>query len=248
MSADLRSALREEQSVFLRFNSFQKLSKYCTAYASPGSSEVPHWNLVYPCDLTYCYAQDELDAAESFYARQRADGHVLVSGDRWEKDSAETCEYFVAAGGPSPDAKASDVTEFSTSEGPDLGDFCAIVKASFELSDKTADYFRAKMDRLAASGPSRFWLIAHQGERCGTASVFKTADGSEFLFNFGVLPAFREKNLGSAMLRHVMSRSAGTIYTYSPNPVMRTKLLPAAGFQSLGVAHAVPIKRYRSES
>lgn len=240
----IATAMREEQSIFRRFNSFKKLSRSCTAFASPDSKQVPHWNLVYPPSLKHRYSPDEVRAARSFYSRVGVPGHVLVAGDEWISSSAESVEYFVCGPARHRSSNQKQVEEFSSPDGADLGDFCDIVRACFGFSAGTARYFRRKMEILARAVPSRFWIIEYEGRRCGTASVFRTDDDSGFLFNFGVLPQFRNKDLGAAMLRHLVQRSGKTVYTYSHNPIMREHLLPEAGFRSLGITHAVPIQRY----
>lgn len=247
MNTDMSVLLREEESVFQRFNTYKRVSDKCTAFASPASQQIPHWNLVYPPDLKHRYTIEELGTAEAFYSASKLHGHVLVAGAAWAARSAETVEYFVTKAGLAAGGNAAEIEEFTSPDGADLAEFCSIVQTSFGLSDQTTAYFRDKMAVLAEAVASRFLIIEYQGRRCGTASTFRTHLGSDFLFNFGVLPEFRNKNLGRAMLQHVVRRSGNTVYTYSDNPIMRDTLLPSAGFRSLETTHAVPLDVYRTQ-
>jgi GNAT superfamily N-acetyltransferase len=244
MSQELSTLLREEESIFRNFNSYRRLSAECVAYASPDSQQIPHWNMVYPPDGNHRYTPGELRLAQDFYSESKLTGHVLVTGDEWADRCAEISEYFVADETPGAVAQAPEITEFSTAAGTDLDDFCGIIQAAFALSEGTTSYFRKKMGTLSAAVSSRFWIIEYQGRRCGTASIFKTNLGSDFLFNFGVLPEFQNKHLGKAMLEYVLSRTESKVYTYSHNPVMRETLLPAAGFRSVQKAYVVSLDNY----
>ena len=246
MIHELSLVLREEQNIFRKFNSNRRISRKCVAYASPGSQEVPHWNMVYPPDGDHRYTAAELSSAEDFYTSADVTGHVLVTGDEWVAHSAETAEYFVAAGASMTPKEAPEIKEFSSHGGEDLADFCGIVQSAFALSDGTTTYFRKKMEILSAAVPSRFWIIEFQGRSCGTASIFTTKSGADFLFNFAILPEFQNKHLGTSMLKYVISRAAAPLYTYSPNPVMREKLLPGSGFRPIQTTYAVTLERYKA--
>lgn len=244
----LKRALTQEQSVFRVFSSRRRISRHCTAFACPGIDEVPHWNTVYPTHASHIYSPGELRDIRRFYGALGVTPHIMTFDAMWADQSAETSEYFYVDQELSADQTGLAIDQFSSIPDTDLGTFCAIIQRAFQLNDPTTAYFREQMAKLAMEEGSKFWIVSFDGARCGCTSTFKTVDGSDFMFNFAILPEFQGQGLGARMLNYIFRAVNRPLYTYSDNPVMRNTLLPNAGFSTLGVVHIVALATYLAKT
>ncbi len=152
----LNEALREEKTIFRQFNSFKELDSGATAFSSPASQEVPHWNMVYPNEAGEPISDLARMQAHEFYPEHRLQGHFLSTDLAGEMLSRETSEYFVfhsLQDGRIPQAPNS----FSPVHTTDLETFAQLMGTAFEFSKQTTSYFLAKMHTLAAAVSSEFF-------------------------------------------------------------------------------------------
>lgn len=243
-SSRLMTILGQEQSVFKVFSDYEELSDDCTAFVNPDSDEIPHWNMVYPEKFDHRYSRTELAGAKLFYQNRGRMPHLMLFGDRWRERATETSEYFHVDDRIGSGLPVMDISEFSTISDNDLDDFCQIVQVAFGVNDLTIAYFRKKMGMLSRREGTKFWIVSYNGRRCGCVSTFRTQDGSDFMFNFAVLPEFQGLNIGTRMLRYIIEHTSRPLYTYSHNPAMRESLLPNSGFVSVGEIHVVSLDVY----
>lgn len=243
MTITLSHILAQEQAVFRKFSACEPISSGCTAYATPNSNLVPHWNLVYPQPHATAPTETDIWKSRDFFSRQNVNGHVMLFDGKWRSQSVEQPEYFYWE----PDMSIShapdnhDITVISDN---DFETSCGIINRVFELEGATGEYFKEKMAVLSREMPSKFWVFAWRGVPCGALSAFRTPDGADFLFNASVLPEFRGKGVASAMFRHHLQQASNPVYAYSDNPIVREKMLPHLGFTRAGEAFIVSLDVY----
>lgn len=240
-NSTFHDAITQEKSIFRQFNSFKELDEGAVAFLSPESQEVPHWNMIYPADLNRPISVAARASARAYYERQNIQGHVLSVDASLESLSREVSEYFVYEPTSSNTESGASTVRYKLVLTVDLEMFANVMGEAFEFSSQTRAYFLEKVRKLSANVRSQFFLIEQAGTACGTASLFETQDGSQFLFNFSVLREFRNRGIGSDLLRSVVANERQRIFTYSHNPSMRKDLLPGAGFRSLGTIYVVPV-------
>ncbi len=247
MNDILMKTLEEEKSVFEVFSINKEITKNCVAFATPESNEFPRWNIVYPSKHNYIYQDYELEKCLDFYKNYNLDGHVLTFEDKWERYSVQTEEYFYLDKKLTDTQTSLDVKEFSLISDNDLELFCKIVQQAFDFSNKTKDFFQSKMALLSKKSGSKFWMVYYMGQACGVASVFKTKNNTNFMFNGAVLPEFQRKNICNTTINYCISRAEVPLYTCSNNDIVRKKILPRVGFISIGIVHVIPIHIYKEK-
>jgi len=202
---------------------------------------VPHWNAVYPVQSTYQFTCNEIKEAEAFYKQHGQQGHLLLTGQQWKNHSVVEEEYFYL------DAQLESQNSqqlFNIQPTDNIERFCDIVQTAFEFDAITHALFLKKMTLYSTNENNIFWLLSHEGSECGCITSFQTVSGAQFLFNFGVLPEYQQRGLGTSILKKVLTSIDLPIYIYSPNMAMRTKTLPKVGFISAGMVYTVPLSEY----
>lgn len=238
-------AISQEQSIFRLFSCHAKISNRLTAFHAPDSNEVAHWDSAYPNSMTTKLTRDELALVKQYYKDHDKSGYILSGLPEHRDKSVDTNSYFAlkeSIGDRDIDPKSMD--KFSA---PDLGTldfFSETIGKCFNLNEETVDFFRKKMVTIKKSVKSHFYVVHYDGNPCGVCSTFRTQNGSDFLFNVGVLPEFRMNGVASQMILFVASQAKTPLYTYTPNDSMRDSILPAAGFKFIGDVYTVPVSEY----
>ena len=243
----LQKIINEEISIFKIFTEYLELSENAIAFAVPDSEQIMHWNCVYSKVANHKFSKNELDKAQSFYSSLGVKGHLMLIDKKWKKSSLESEEYFYIINNETKSIyHSTDLSEFVPKCTQDLMSFCKILKSAFNLDDKTTLCFYNKMKVFSEHDGNKFWIVYKNNTPCGCASTFLTQSGHNFLFNVGVMPKYQGQNIGSQMVRSVVSMSDLPLYTYSYNSLMQNKILPDSGFKSAGWVYKLLLDTYVS--
>lgn len=250
--ARLRFSLKQEREVYRIFSASKRLSN-AEVFATVGSNEEPHWNLLYPRFDGGKYEKKDLLEAGAFFRDSQVKGHVLLIGDemdRWKKPVVEEVEYFSSNPDCAEVQGVRNVEGFAVLPDSDLDLFCEMVGKAFGYDAKTIKYFKEKMMEISAQLFSQFFIFTKDDVPCGTASTFRSGeDGVDYLFNVGVLPDFSGQGIASNMLKVLLMNNKGVpVHTYSEVASMRQRILPRAGMQSLGTAFVVTLDDFIREN
>ncbi|HLG19732.1 MAG TPA: GNAT family N-acetyltransferase [Bdellovibrionota bacterium] len=246
MVHDLTTILAEERKVFAAFNVWRSISPRVTAFASPDTDEIPHWNMAYPHKLPERYTPDEMAEIESFFRTYSRKAHLLSTDVSWESEAVEVSEYFSSAGGRILSTPGIELLEFNTGSNELFGPFNEILAAGFRLDQRSAAYFKKQLAHLSERLQSRFWIARERSRFCAIASTFAVRPSVDFLFNVVVLPEYEGRGIATRLLADILRQTNQTIYVYSHNPAMRDQVLPKLGFRSEGVISVVPLMTYQA--
>lgn len=87
----------------------------------------------------------------------------------------------------------------------------------------------------------KFWVVEHQGRLIACAKLWHY-DNCMALYDVVVLPQWRGKGIGSAMIQHLSDRTALPLYL-ACHPE-RISFYTRLGFQTVSPIHLTPILRY----
>lgn len=239
MTEDFFTCLSEERSIFRNFNSYSDLGDF-QVFHSPGSDEIPHWNLAYPINLQKLIPNSQdLAKLKSYFKGKNLSGHLAVIDQRFASKFSEESEYFAINSSPiiEPDSKVNLMTHVES----ELDQFCDLIQISFSLEDRTVSYFRKKMAMLQNRPGTKFYIMKLNAQIVGGCSVFTTDNCSSFMFNVATHPSMQGGGIAKEIIAYAAKMSIRPLYTYSHNPIMRESILPNLGFSAIGTLWCVPL-------
>ncbi len=238
-SVDLIDAIKSEKEVFKNFSSFVSLSSKATLFYNSETSNVPHWNLVYPTKRNYIYTIDEVEKARAIFNQVGVAGHLLYDNSQYASQANEIAHYFYR----DPHQSESSLPKEFEFLPQDVHVFTNIVAEVFTFDESAKKLFFQKMCHLSKIAGSRFFIVAIQGKPCGTLSSFQGTPGTHFLFNMAVLPQYRKMGVATALMNYAVDQIRGRIYGMTHNRVMQQSIAPQLNFKPLGTVYVVPINK-----
>ncbi len=239
MSDNLAAAIREEQNIFKVFSSFLEYSKELSLFYSPDTTDVPHWNLVYPKLTSYTYSQADIAFCKKFYQEKNLIGHLLQTDKAYKNLANEVSEYFAIDSTQLISNSKSDSCKIISDR--DFPLFVKIVAQVFNFNAQTEQFFEKKMRLFLGKKDTKFFVFTLEDKICGTLSSFRSSKDTNFLFNMAILPEYENLGLGTNLIGCALKALKGRTYIYSHNLKMRNYILPKLGFQSLGEIFLVPL-------
>lgn len=237
----LEFIVQQEQTIFERFSQYHQISPSCTVFLTPNTTEVPHWNVVYPNKLPYTYSENETKNADELFNNENVYGHLISTDKEQHEQSNEVSEYFYLNSNSNSSTHPDDSDDVQLLSDSNIDQFTNAVSDAFNFDSVTRKTFNKKMKLFASIKGNKFYVFGKNGKIAGTLSSFESEKGLKFLFNMSVALEFRGQGISSKLLEKVVKKNPGKYVIYSHNPIMRNVIIPRAGFKSVGTLYFVPI-------
>jgi len=240
----LRDVLAEEESIWQVVYSHQDLfAGKWRAYWHLPFPTIPHWNAVYPRDLSVQPTQAELTEFRRLYAEKGATGHIINPQGLPGEFTVSQDEYFFLkqAVPVKPSAVDGKAKDFVIKETTDLELFARAVQIGFALPENFYSDFKEQMQKIKNNTPSSFLVAECDGNICGTISTFRTRSGYDFIMNLAVFPDYRKQGIAGALVSTVLHKCPKGTLVHTNSMELRKKLFPKLGFHSIGSVTYSPL-------
>ncbi|MFH1727576.1 MAG: GNAT family N-acetyltransferase [Pseudomonadota bacterium] len=241
MNEQMLHVLKQEQSIFIDYNESITIQNFRLFYA-PSIKDSQYYNMAYPLTCKEEPDNKELKYIKEFYRNKGLEGLIASTNNSYLRDCKYSYHYMKLE---KKITKIEDVQIKITCKkymnDNELDAFCNIMKNAFSFSDELTEYFHDRLQILSKNHESNHWLVFDRDSLIACSSTFRTNDGGDFLFNVAVTPEYRKKSIGLQLIKYISQYSNSPLYVFTPNSIMKNRILPSIGFSSIGDLLVVPL-------